>query len=225
LADPPCRVGGELVAAAIVELLHRADQTERALLDEIEEAEPPSEIALGDGHHEAKVGFDHLLLGHQISALDPSCQRHLALGGEELNAPDGAQVEAQRIERWLDGQVELRLATRCGSARHPSARGDGLPVSGDHGAAVGSQDFYALLVEEAVQLDHLLLGGLHFLQAPRNLVEREEAALLAQRDQGLEFFEFRDGRLVWERALSRRGHQSFLHRENSKAPSPSQREV
>ena len=38
LADPPGRVGRELVAAAVVELLDRADQPERALLDQVQEA-------------------------------------------------------------------------------------------------------------------------------------------------------------------------------------------
>ena len=37
LADPPGRVGRELVAAPVVELLHRADEAERALLDQVQE--------------------------------------------------------------------------------------------------------------------------------------------------------------------------------------------
>src|SRR5919112_372936 len=39
LADPPCRVGRELEALAVVELLGSADQAERSLLDQVEEGQ------------------------------------------------------------------------------------------------------------------------------------------------------------------------------------------
>src|SRR5213592_2287160 len=48
LADPPRRVGRELVALAVVELLHGADQAERALLDQVEERQPAAEVRLRD---------------------------------------------------------------------------------------------------------------------------------------------------------------------------------
>jgi hypothetical protein len=37
LADPPRGVGGELVAAAVFELVHRLHQADVALLDQVEE--------------------------------------------------------------------------------------------------------------------------------------------------------------------------------------------
>ena len=40
LADPPGRVRRELESLAVIELLDRADEAERAFLDEIEEGEP-----------------------------------------------------------------------------------------------------------------------------------------------------------------------------------------
>ena len=40
LADPPGRIGRELVALAVVELLDGADQAERALLDQVEKGKP-----------------------------------------------------------------------------------------------------------------------------------------------------------------------------------------
>ena len=43
LADPPGGVGRELVAAAIVELLDRADQPQRALLDQVQERQAAAE--------------------------------------------------------------------------------------------------------------------------------------------------------------------------------------
>src|SRR4051812_10649684 len=70
LANPPRGVGGELVAAAPVELLDRAVQAERALLDQVEERHAETAIALGDGDHEPEVRLDHPPLGHEIAALD-----------------------------------------------------------------------------------------------------------------------------------------------------------
>ena len=107
LADPPRRVGRELVAAAVVELLDRADQAERSLLDQVEEREAAAQVALRDRDDEAQVGLHHLLLGVHVAALDPLREAHLLLGGEQLDLPDRAQVEAQRVEAGLDRQVEL----------------------------------------------------------------------------------------------------------------------
>src|SRR5207302_2091726 len=53
LADPPGRIRRELVAPAPVELLDRAVQAERALLDQIEERDAEAAVALGDRHDEA----------------------------------------------------------------------------------------------------------------------------------------------------------------------------
>src|SRR6185369_7242148 len=71
LADPPRRVGRELEALAVVELLRRADQTERALLDEVEERESLVPVVLRDGDDEPQVRLDHLLLRIEVAALDP----------------------------------------------------------------------------------------------------------------------------------------------------------
>ena len=48
LADPPRGVRRELVALRVVELLHRADQAEVALLDQVQEQHPAAHVALGD---------------------------------------------------------------------------------------------------------------------------------------------------------------------------------
>src|SRR5660397_73494 len=48
LADPPRRVGGELVALGVVELLDRTDQAKVALLDEVEEQHAATRVALGE---------------------------------------------------------------------------------------------------------------------------------------------------------------------------------
>ena len=120
LADPPGGVGGELVAAAVVELLHRADQPERALLDQIQERQAAPDVALGDRHDQAQVGLDHVLLGGDVAALDALGQRDLLLGAQQRHAADRAQVQPQRVEARLDRQVDVGLA--CRSSIGPRAR-------------------------------------------------------------------------------------------------------
>src|SRR6267143_555284 len=49
LTDPPRRVGRELVALAVVELLDRTDQTDVPFLDEVEERHAAADVLLRDG--------------------------------------------------------------------------------------------------------------------------------------------------------------------------------
>jgi hypothetical protein len=63
LADPPGGVGGELVAAAVFELVHRLHQADVAFLDQVEELQAAVGVLLGDGDHQAQVGLGHLALG------------------------------------------------------------------------------------------------------------------------------------------------------------------
>src|SRR4029077_11402317 len=71
LADPPGRVRRELVAATPIELLDRAVQAERALLNQVEERGAKTAVALRDRDNEPQVRLDHLPLGNQVTALDP----------------------------------------------------------------------------------------------------------------------------------------------------------
>jgi hypothetical protein len=50
-----------------------------------------------------------VLLGRDVAALDPLGQFDLLRGAEQIDAADRAQVEAQRVEARLDGEVELGL--------------------------------------------------------------------------------------------------------------------
>ena len=70
LADPPGRVGRELEALAVVELLRRADEAERPLLDQVEERQALVAVVLRDRDDEPQVGLDHLLLRVEVAALD-----------------------------------------------------------------------------------------------------------------------------------------------------------
>ncbi len=63
LPDPPGGVGGELVAALVFEFVDRLHQTDVPFLDQVEKLQPAVGVLLGDGDHEAQVGFDKLALG------------------------------------------------------------------------------------------------------------------------------------------------------------------
>ena len=62
LADPPGRVGRELVAAPPLELVDRLHQADVALLDQVQELQPAVRVLLGDRDHEAQVRLDQLAL-------------------------------------------------------------------------------------------------------------------------------------------------------------------
>src|SRR5215467_6521041 len=67
LPDPPGRVRRELEPAAPVELLDRAVQPERPLLDQVEERNAESAVPLRDRDDEAQVRLDHVALGRYVA--------------------------------------------------------------------------------------------------------------------------------------------------------------
>src|SRR5260221_5132594 len=69
LPDPPGGVGGELVAAAILELVDRLHQADIAFLDQVEELQAAVDVFLGDRDDEAQVRLHHLLFGLARLAL------------------------------------------------------------------------------------------------------------------------------------------------------------
>src|SRR5437764_3921898 len=84
LADPPRRVGRKLVAAAPVELLDRAVQPERPLLDQVEERHAEAAVTLGDGDNQAEVRLDHATLRALVAALDRLRENDLFVRGQQL---------------------------------------------------------------------------------------------------------------------------------------------
>ena len=98
LADPPRRVRRELQVAAPLELLDGAHQPDRALLDQIQEADAVAAVLLGDRHDQPQVGLDHPLLGCLVPRLDPLGELLLLVLGEQRRAPDLGQVEVKGID-------------------------------------------------------------------------------------------------------------------------------
>src|SRR5581483_12192427 len=163
LADPPRRVRRELVALPPVELLRGANETDRPLLDQVEERQALVAIALRDRDDEAEIRLDHLLLRAMVAALDPLRELDLLRGGEEIDLADVLQEQLQRVGRDLACLlVEARLLLLDRSTHN-----DDLDVE---------------LVERAMEL--LDLGRLQL-----ELVERESELVGADRArhvQGLE---------------------------------------
>ena len=62
LTNPPGRIGGELEAAPELEAVHGFHQPDVAFLDQIEQREPASEVALRDRDDETQVRLDQLAL-------------------------------------------------------------------------------------------------------------------------------------------------------------------
>ena len=108
LADPPGGVRRELEALRVVELLHRADEAEVALLDEVEEQHAAAHVALGDGHDEAQVRLDELLLGvdaHLLDAAEAALLAALELDALVLGAVQ--LLGGRHAGLYLHGQVDL----------------------------------------------------------------------------------------------------------------------
>src|SRR5205085_11874543 len=88
LPDPPGRVGRELEAEPVVELLDGADEAEVPFLDEVEERDARLRVVARYRHHEAEVRRDQAALRGLVAlVLEP---RELALlgGGEQATVAD-----------------------------------------------------------------------------------------------------------------------------------------
>src|SRR4051794_29294853 len=185
LADPPGGVGRELEALAVVELLRRADEPERALLDEVQERQALVAVVLGDRDDQAEVGLDHLLLRVQVAALDAPREVHLFLGREQPDLADVLQEELKAV----GGHVRLEVDRRLGLAPAALVRCAVLLAGRHRGIDLLDQlDLRAL--EEGVQLLDVRLVEVHLRHGGGDLGEREHAHLLTLEDQPLDFFEF-----------------------------------
>src|SRR5262245_45858517 len=126
LADPPGRVGRELEALAVVELLGGAHQGNGPLLDQVEEGQALVPVVLGDRDDEAKVRLDHLLLRVEIPALDLLRQVDLLGRREQPDLADVLEEELQGIGGHVRLQVERLLALATTLAVGPLGLGRGL---------------------------------------------------------------------------------------------------
>src|SRR5579883_1638207 len=81
LANPPGRIGAELVPFGVVELFDSADQTDIPLLDQVQQVHAASNVLLSHADHEAEVGLRQTALGLLAFINVPAIWRYLqALG-------------------------------------------------------------------------------------------------------------------------------------------------
>src|SRR5207237_188219 len=97
LADPPRRVGAELEAEAVLELVHGPHQAAVAFLDEVAERQAAAAVALGDGDDEAEVAFGQLAAGVLELALPAADD-----GQQRLELVEGGQVLQRPVAQLLD---------------------------------------------------------------------------------------------------------------------------
>ncbi len=185
LADPPGRVGGELEALAVVELLGGPHQAERALLDQVEERQPLVAVVLGDRHHQPQVRLDHLLLGVEVAALDPLGEVDLLLGGQQAHLADVLEEQLQRVGR------HVRLEVERGFGFAPAALvGRALELRGGGDRRVDVLDELDLgALEEAVQLFDVRLVQVELGHRLGYLRVGEHAHLLSLGQQALDLIQ------------------------------------
>src|SRR5207248_1782353 len=126
LPDPPGGVGGELVAALVLELVDRLHQADVALLDQVEELQPAVRVLLRDRHHQAQVGLDQLGLGLLRLALSGDdgavaplqlVDRQQRLFLDALHLPRGRRDGAGHLSHFLLGEAQdLQFLARSQTA-------------------------------------------------------------------------------------------------------------
>ncbi len=107
LPDPPRRVRRELEPAPVLEAVNGLHEPEVALLNEIQEGEPASEIALGHRDDQPEVGLRQFALGlpdHPVLLGDPSQElaelltREPGLGLQRSNLPSASAARRPGLE-------------------------------------------------------------------------------------------------------------------------------
>jgi len=117
LPDPPRRVGGDLEPPAVVVLLGRPDETEGALLNQVEKRQPLVAVVLRDRDHQPQVGLDHPLLGLERAPLDPLGQINLVLSRQQPHLPDPLQEQLQTVRRSLRLKIQRSLSAGAQGGR------------------------------------------------------------------------------------------------------------
>ena len=113
LANPPGCVRRKLEAELVVELLDRADQTQVAFLDQVQQRHTGLRVGARDRHHEPQVGFDQLALGLLVTGVLAARELALLRRGEQAAVTDLADVELERVLRQrLDGTFIARFRDR-----------------------------------------------------------------------------------------------------------------
>ncbi len=124
LPDPPRGIGGELVAAPVLELVHGLHEADIAFLDQVQELQAAVRVLLGDGDDEAQVGLHHFLLRLPGFLLAPLHHLHDLAEFQDFETRLGREivdVRAQVPDAVLLGRNEAlpALGAELGHAQNP----------------------------------------------------------------------------------------------------------
>ena len=97
LTYPPGRIGRELVALGVVELLDRLYKTEVALLNEVGQRHSPADVALCDGDDEAQICLRHQSARLLVALTHFLGGGKLLLRREQRHLADVTQVHTHRV--------------------------------------------------------------------------------------------------------------------------------
>ena len=127
LTNPPRRIGAELVAPLVLELVDRPHQADIALLNQVQEVQTMVQVPLRDADHEAQIRADHLVLG-AVEGADVALQLSnnlLQLGGvhadSDLELLEGALRTFDRRPYAINCIGRQAAACARGMSRHQSA--------------------------------------------------------------------------------------------------------
>ena len=126
-----------------------------------------------------------MLLRRHVAALDPLCERDLLVGRQERHLADLPEVEAERVERRLDREVELRRGRLLG-------RGD-RPLVRQRLVLLPLVQLDRMIDQVCRELLELLLREIDVLEGLDDLVVREEPLLLPLLDELVELLDVRKG--------------------------------
>src|SRR4029079_1715660 len=169
---------------APVELLDGAVETERPLLDQVEERHAEAAIALRDRDDEAEVRLDHPPLRSRVAALDRLREDHLVRGGEQLVLADVREEQLQAVagaadrsrslgRRELGFLLRLPLLLRLGDRRRArDLQADALELRGEI--------LDVLVVEVQLDTEGFQLGRIEVAALLRALDHRPRLVSLEQ---------------------------------------------
>src|SRR5918995_4224532 len=166
LSYPPRRVSRELVALRVVELLGRPNETEVALLDQIEKRDAAVAVLLGYRDHEPQISLHQTVLGPLAPAGYPLGEPYLVSVGEKRHPPYLGEIHPDRISRG-DGVGDLdrrRLSDMNGSG-----------YCGLAPASLAFHERYLFLLQRGVEFLYLRSRKIPLLQETGDLLRAEKA--------------------------------------------------
>ena len=186
LPDPPRRVGGKLVALAVIEFFHGLHQPEIALLDQIEEKHTAVDVPLGDADDQTQVRLDKLLLRFLVAERHLIGQFQLLFGGEQRHLADVLEIHPHRV---VDGHALLQQHLLHFLGRFVDVVGQQIlvrDVEGDGLQIVGDLD--AVLLQRFVNLFNLLNRAVGRIDDLHNLRGGDAVFRLPAFDEAVEYF-------------------------------------